>query len=690
MRHGILKWAGAFGAIAVVALPCLPIAQAAVADPSPPFIAPTADWLTSLNYYRAMAHEGPVADNQAWQVGTIAHSCYMLSNGLTHTEIPGAPGYTTEGYKAGISSNVTVSSNINTNQRTHMELWMAAPFHAIGVLRPNLKSTNYGNCTNPGTPLWHSAATLDVIRGLDMTAPDATEPILFPGDGTTTNLTVMSSESPDPLSFCGWSGEGGLPIIAMMPEGFSGTPTASLSTPNGPVQACVLSANNTTGIAHDILQGDNAVLIVPRVKLTTTSYSVSVHTSARTVNWSFNVDPAAANPSSTSPPVPPDPVPDLPPVNTEPLDAGSTLHALVPSRIVDTRFGMGATRLATGQRQRIQVAGQAGVPSDATAVSANFTALGSSAGGFLTVWNCAGPVPNVSTLNFNGGETVPNGASVPLDADGGMCVYANTSTELLVDVNAFYSVDSKGGRFVGVAPSRLMDTRIGLGGSGRLSMNTTVSLRVAGSAGVPSSIQMVVLNVTSVAPATPGYVAVYACDTGQPVVSSLNPAPGVDRPNLVITPVAADGTVCLFASTDVDLIVDITGYISASGTMSFTTTSPFRLTDTRDGTHPEMNSGTGGNRMPKNSVLTIAVAGKRGIAADAKAVSVNVTATDSFGSGYVTVWPCGARPATSTVNFSATDASANGAVVPLSADGTICVFANNDAHVIVDVNGWWS
>ena len=70
--------------------------------------------------------------------GAAAHSCYMLYNGISHDETPGLPGYTPEGDAAGNNGNVAVSSQINTSARSHVELWMSGPFHAIGILRPNL------------------------------------------------------------------------------------------------------------------------------------------------------------------------------------------------------------------------------------------------------------------------------------------------------------------------------------------------------------------------------------------------------------------------------------------------------------------------------------------------------------------------------------------------------------------------
>lgn len=692
--------AGAVGFCAALALSCLPIASVAVAAPQaqPPFVGPTAGWLATLNYYRAMAKEPPLVDNPEWQTGTTAHSCYMLQNGIAHAETVGKPGYTPAGDLAGQKGNVTVSTDVNATERTFIELWMAAPFHAIGILRPALQSTSFGVCRSTATPTWHSAATLDVIRGNpDAFAVSAT-PILFPGDGTTTNLNVMSAETPDPRTFCGWGGEVGLPIIAMMPEGFSGSPTATLSTPAGPVDACVLSGNNTTGNAQAILAPANAVLVVPRAKLATGTYSVSVSTSARTVNWSFNVDPTAATAPAESPDSGGDgsggtggtggsggggEAPE-----TAALSTDSTLHALRPNRIVDSRIGQNARRIQAYTTQTIKVTGLGGVPDEAQAVSGNFTVTGSNDGGYLTVWNCSDPKPVVSTLNFRPGETVPNGASVPLAADGTLCVTASTAVDLLIDVNGYYADTDGGGRFAPVSPTRLMDTRVGLGGSGRLVAGSVTPLAVAGTAGVPGSASMAVLNVTSVSPDADGYVTVYPCDGPVPEVSSLNPSPGAARPNIVITPLASNGSVCVFTVTDVDIVVDITGYVSGNGSNTFTTATPFRLSDTR-ASRTELNGGMSGG-LPKGQQMTIIVAGQRGIAADAKAISANVTAVGADAPGYLTVWPCGARPNTSTVNFGSGTASANGAQMPLSADGTLCIYANTNVQVIVDVNGWWS
>ena len=120
-----------------------------------------------------------------------------------------------------------------------------------------------------------------------------------------------------------------------------------------------------------------------------------------------------------------------------------------------------------------------------------------------------------------------------------------------------------------------MDTREGRGANGPLTGGQVVSLQIGGTAGVPSGVSAVTLNVTSTDATADGYVTVWACDGTRPVVSNLNPTRGRVRPNLVVTPVAADGTVCFFTLNPTQLVVDVTGYLSGGSVRKFTPSSPF-------------------------------------------------------------------------------------------------------------------
>jgi hypothetical protein len=598
----------------------------------------------------------------------------MLYNGISHDEVPGQPGYTPEGDVAGNSGNVAVSSQIDTSARSHVELWMSGPFHAIGVLRPNLQSTGFGKCDISTTPMWHSGATLDVIRGLT-SAPRPAAPIVFPGNGTTTSLNRFVTESPSPMTYCGWTGSAGLPLIAMMPEAAT-SPTASLIGPNGqPIEVCVLSAANTSGVAMQILQGDNAVIVVPRTVLADGTYSASVGTASNGVNWSFTVDQAA--------------VAGITPVGVAlPTSSPTGFAPLAPARIVDTRVPQGASRLAAGTVTRIQVTGQGNVPATAKAVLANVTVTAPDRQGFLTMWNCSAARPEVSTMNFSSGETVANAATIPLDSTGGLCAFSNVSADLVVDVSGYYSATATG-RYMPVAPVRLMDSRVGVGTATRLAGGQTIELPIVGLNGIPTDASAVALNVTGVMPTLNAFITTYPCGA-MPSTSSLNPAAGKVTPNLVMAQLSSRGSVCFFANTDIDLVVDAVGYVSSTATNRFTPSAPFRFTDTRDNFRTEVNAGQNGMALTANQTLVVQIAGVRNVPAAARAISANLTVVDATDRGFVTAWPCGDRPTASNVNYEVAVAVANAAELPLSSAGAICIYSSGSAQVIIDINGWWS
>lgn len=97
---------------------------------------------------------------------------------------------------------------------------------------------------------------------------------------------------------------------------------------------------------------------------------------------------------------------------------------------------------------------------------------------------------------------------------------------------------------------------------------------------------------------------------------------------------------------------------------------------------------TAATRFPWGHVTEIPVAGRHGVPADAKAVAINLTSHNPRGPGFFTAYPCdGQRPNVSNSNFVADQIVAASAIVPIGANGSICVFQYGDANLIVDVTG---
>ncbi|WP_158714784.1 hypothetical protein [Streptomyces erythrochromogenes] len=126
------------------------------------------------------------------------------------------------------------------------------------------------------------------------------------------------------------------------------------------------------------------------------------------------------------------------------------------------------------------------------------------------------------------------------------------------------------GTYKPVTPTRLMDTRSGLGvPKAKVGQGGTVTLQVAGRAGIPASgVTAVVLNVTATDPTTASHVSVYPDGTPRSSASNLNFTAGQTIPNLVVVPVA-NGKVSFYNNAgSVDLIADVAGYYTTDGSGS--------------------------------------------------------------------------------------------------------------------------
>jgi hypothetical protein len=637
---------------------------------------PDSDWLGIVNVYRAQSGLAPVTEEQSWSIGGRNHSCWMLLNGIAHDEPTGTPGYTTDGDAAGNNGNVAVSSDPAATARRHIDLWMTGPFHAIGVLRPSLKRSGFGLCASPpakSTTAWKSAATLDVIRGIDHRVPDRATPVLFPGNGATTSLTRFIAESPDPRTFCGWSGRTvGLPLIAMMPAGVSSA-NASLSGPNGPIQTCVLHAGNTSGLARDILRGDDAVVVVPAAPLKAGTYRASVRSTGGNADWSFTVDPNA--PLTVT-----EPAPGI----SRPLAAGAGFQPVTPFRFADSRLGHRLQTLRGGKEVRIKVAGTPGIPTTATAVSANFVVTGARGSGFLTAYNCLGGVPAVSTLNYFAGSSVSNQSIVPLDR-GDLCLFSLRDAEVVIDVNGFVA-PSGTEIFNPVKPARLLDSRK----STPLRAFTRRTVRVTGGASpAPAGATAVAINLVGVKPTTNGWIRAFPCHLPEPNVSSVSARAGLVTSTSVIVPTSPDGTICLTSMMPTDVVIDITGWFGSGSGLDFVPVDPIRLADTRSFL-AQLNPRRDGQALRAGQVLEVPVAGVRGVPSNTTAVSLNLVALGSRSPGWLRVVPCGSSSNISTLNFSSSSPVANGSNVQLSSKGSVCVVGMTTSHVIVDITGIWS
>ena len=266
------------------------------------------------------------------------------------------------------------------------------------------------------------------------------------------------------------------------------------------------------------------------------------------------------------------------------------------------------------------------------------------------------------------------------------------------NVNSGVARAPRAPEYIAINPQRVLETRSsGDGVVGQLGYSgpkpvagQTIKVKVTGLVGslVPSNAKAVYLNVTAVNSDNNGYVTAYACGAAQPLASSFNPVPGLITTNLVAAPIAADGTVCLFTNVATDLAADIEGYHPADA--QFVATQPERLLETRT-TEPGGQKGYTGVKPGDGSVVTLHVTGTGNakLAADTKAVYLNVTATNSSAAGYVTVFPCGTQPPNaSNVNLVPGLDRATLVVAKVGSNGNVCLYSSRSTDLVADLEGY--
>jgi len=247
---------------------------------------------------------------------------------------------------------------------------------------------------------------------------------------------------------------------------------------------------------------------------------------------------------------------------------GSAVQPLAnPTRVLDTRpgsqIGYSGPKPGAGSIVPVQIGGNAGVPVDAAAAIMTITPTEADGPGFVTAFPAGQAVPLASNVNVEfAGQSIANLAVVPLGANGVINLYNYGGSHLVADVAGYIVADAG---FTSVPPARVLDTRpgseIGYSGSKPVA-GDTVSFQVVGQKGVPGTdVQSVILNVTATEATDAGFVTAYP--GGElPTASNLNlERPGQTIANLVIVPVASDGTVSLYTQSGTHLAADVLAWL---------------------------------------------------------------------------------------------------------------------------------
>jgi hypothetical protein len=151
----------------------------------------------------------------------------------------------------------------------------------------------------------------------------------------------------------------------------------------------------------------------------------------------------------------------------------------------------------------------------------------------------------------------------------------------------------------------------------------------------------------------------------------------------VAVKVGAGGKVCFSGFAATQIIADIVGWFGSTGSL-YETIFPVRALDTREDFGP-LSPGDVGELDIVGSF-----GGVGGIPPTATGIIVNVTVADPAAAGFLTVYPCGAAPVVSNLNYVAGQTIPNLVAVKLSDDGRICFSTFQETEVIADVVGYFT
>ena len=328
-------------------------------------------------------------------------------------------------------------------------------------------------------------------------------------------------------------------------------------------------------------------------------------------------------------------------VSWTPARQTSTYVPIRPVRILDSRNGTGlAGPFWSRGSKTLRVAGVGGIPASAVAITGNLTVTDATNAGYVALTTSPTSNPLTSTLNLPAHDTRANGFTTQLAANGTVAItYVSVSgarAQVIMDVTGYFLPGTSHATYLPVGPNRILDTRSGVGLSGRFVNAVARTFRVGGRGGVPTNALAVTGNLTVTAQSAAGYVALTPDAQNHPTTSTINVPSGDTRSG-----------------------------VGLSGTFT------------------------------AGAARTLAVAGRGGVPARSPAITGNLTVTGQTAGGYVAVTVVASNnPSTSTLNFPLGDTRANNAAVPLAGGGSLGATyqALTGAHtqLILDVTGFFT
>ncbi|WP_248704825.1 RHS repeat-associated core domain-containing protein [Curtobacterium sp. MWU13-2055] len=348
-----------------------------------------------------------------------------------------------------------------------------------------------------------------------------------------------------------------------------------------------------------------------------------------------------------------------------------------------------------GVFRTVKVAGVAGLPSSGIgAVTMMVTIADPSGSGQLQMRaDDADTTTLMMIYNSGVGGNTSNTGLLAVADDG--TIQARTETaqsKVVIDITGYYTSTKNGvsaGGFVAMSPSRVLDSRGGIGAAqGQIPAGSQRTIQATGSNGIPTGAAAVAVNIIVInREAKAGYVRPTPTgETRSTGVLNYNSVEGQSTAMNAQVALNADGKFSIDTAEGggkIDLVVDIQGYFLQSNPGGGFTPLNGRLIDTRNGAS-----------IAPGASFTVQVGGVQGaptVEGGLSAAAVTFTAVnDSGADSYAKMWADGAaEPESSAISSDRTSKMTNTVVAPVGANGKIRIKNMGTAamNYLVDLQG---
>lgn len=348
-----------------------------------------------------------------------------------------------------------------------------------------------------------------------------------------------------------------------------------------------------------------------------------------------------------------------------------------------------------GVFRTVKVAGVAGLPSSGIGAVTMMVTIADPSGSGQLQMRADDDDTTTLMMIYNsgvGGNTSNTGLLAVAD-DGTIQVRTETAqSKVVIDITGYYTSTKNGvsaGGFVAMSPSRVLDSRGGIGAAqGQIPAGSQRTIQATGSNGIPAGAAAVAVNIIVInREAKAGYVRPTPTgETRSTGVLNYNSVEGQSTAMNAQVALNADGKFSIDTAEGggkIDLVVDIQGYFLKSNPGGGFTPLNGRLIDTRNG-----------GSIASGASFTVQVGGVQGaptVEGGLSAAAVTFTAVnDSGADSYAKMWADGAaEPESSAISSDRTSKMTNTVVAPVGANGKIRIknMGKGAMDYLVDLQG---